>query len=163
VKHIGVRPRIIVGVNQSSAAMAALSWAVKEAVRRDAVVVPVHAWQWSGAYRASYAPIGTWTEPDDELEEAWSGVAGAIARVAPELTPLVCHGPTAQVLLSQAEGADLLVLGGRRVEPGAPASLGPIVAACVPAARCPVVVVPADPVTSVRCGAPAPQYAEQLP
>lgn len=166
MKHIGLRPRIVVGVNQSSAAMAALSWAIKEAARRDALVVPVHAWQWSGASRASYAPIGTWTEPDEELKAAWSRVAGVVAGVAPGLSPLVLHGPTAQVLLHQAADAELLVLGGRRAEPGTPASPGPVVAACVPAAQCPVVVVPVAPADTgrrARSEVRSPQYADQLP
>ncbi|GAA1262739.1 hypothetical protein GCM10009677_13010 [Sphaerisporangium rubeum] len=141
--HNTIRPRIVVGVSNSPAATAALLWALGEATLRQAQVVPVHAWQWSGQHRASYAPMGNWRSPDEEYQAVRERIRRAVAAVAPGLTPVVAKGPAAQVLLEHSAGAAMLVLGVRATDPGAPAAAPPVVAACVMAARCPVVVIAA--------------------
>ncbi|MFC4591537.1 universal stress protein [Sphaerisporangium corydalis] len=135
------RPRIVVGVSHSPAATAALLWALGEARLRGAIVQPVHAWQWSGQHRASYAPMETWRSHDEEYEEAREQTRGIVALSAPAIEPIVAHGPPAQVLLNHCEDAEMLVLGIRRTDPGAPAAANPVIAACMMGARCPVVVV----------------------
>ncbi|MEU9889068.1 universal stress protein [Sphaerisporangium sp. NPDC051011] len=144
-------PRIVVGVNHSPAATAALRWALGEARLRGAVIEAVHAWQWSGQHRASYAPMGTWRSHDEEYQAARERTRRIVAEVLPSTEPVVAHGPPAQVLLAHAEDADLLVLGIRSPSPGAPASATPVLAACVMGARCPVVVVSTEM-------APAPEF-----
>ncbi|WP_181871640.1 universal stress protein [Sphaerisporangium album] len=135
------RPRIVVGVNHSPAATAALRWAVGEASLRDAAIEAVHAWQWSGQHRASYAPMGTWRSHDEEFQAARERTRRIVADVLPSAEPVVAHGPPAQVLLAHSEDADLLVLGIRSPAPGVPATATPVLAACLMGARCPVVVV----------------------
>jgi nucleotide-binding universal stress UspA family protein len=135
------RPRIVVGVSHSPAATAALRWALGEARLRDAVILAVHAWQWSGQHRASYAPMGTWRSHDEEYEAAREETRRIVAPVVPSIEPVVAHGPPAQVLLSHCEKAEMLVLGIRRPEPGAPGAATPVLAACILGAPCPVVVV----------------------
>lgn len=139
--HNTTRPRIVVGVTHSPAATAALRWALGEARLRGAVIQPVHAWQWSGQHRASYAPMGTWRSHDEEYESAREQARGIVAQVLPATEPIVAHGPPAQVLLNYCEDAAMLVLGIRGAEPGAPVSAAPVLAACVTGAQCPVVVV----------------------
>ncbi|WP_405148357.1 universal stress protein [Sphaerisporangium sp. NBC_01403] len=156
--HNTTRPRIVVGVSHSPAATAALLWALGEARLRDAVLQPVHAWQWSGQHRASYAPMGSWRSHDDEYEAARAQTRAIVAQVAPSIEPIVAQGPPAQVLLNHCEDAEMLVLGIRRPEPGTPVTAAPVLAACVMGARCPVVVVSPHAV-----GAPAFQsYDESL-
>ena len=48
--------RIVVGIDGSAAAAAALGWAFREAVLRDAVLHVVHAWEPAARGRAPYAP-----------------------------------------------------------------------------------------------------------
>ncbi|MFC7384460.1 universal stress protein [Sphaerisporangium rhizosphaerae] len=139
--HNTSRPRIVVGVSHSPAATAALRWALGEARLRDAVIQPVHAWQWSGQHRASYAPMGTWRSHDEEYAAAREQTRRVVAQVAPSLTPIVAHGPPAQVLLTHCEGAEMLVLGIRNPEPGTPVAATPVLAALIMSAPCPVVVV----------------------
>ena len=59
------RQRIVVGVDRSAAALAALRWAVAEAHLRDAMLHVVHAWE-PVTYRAPYAVPHDW--PTDEQE-----------------------------------------------------------------------------------------------
>lgn len=141
VTHNTSRPRIVVGVSHSPAATAALRWALGEARLRDAMIQPVHAWQWSGQHRASYAPMGTWRSHDEEYAAAREQTRRVVAQVAPSLTPIVAHGPPAQVLLTHCEGAEMLVLGIRNPEPGTPVAATPVLAALIMSAPCPVVVV----------------------
>ncbi|MFC6084747.1 universal stress protein [Sphaerisporangium aureirubrum] len=141
--HNTIRPRIVVGVSNTPAAAAALRWALGEARLRDAEVVAVHAWQWSGKHRASYAPMGSWRSPDEEYEAARERARRVVGRVSPGLDPVVAQGPPAQVLLEHGAGAAMLVLGVRAADPGTPAPAPPVVAACVMAALCPVVVISA--------------------
>lgn len=153
VSELTPRPRIVVGFSHSAASAAALLWALREAAIREAAVEPVHAWQWSGEYRASYAPMGTWSGRDEEHDAVTDRTRRAISLLAPQLDPVVSYGPTVQVLLRHAEGADLLVLGGRRADPDTPGPPGPVVHACLAGAPCPVVVVPAWSAPVQRHGA----------
>ncbi len=144
------QPRIVVGFSHSTASASALLWAIREARLRQAVVEPVHAWQWSGEGRASYAPMGTWRCRDEEQSAIRHSTSLAVSELAPGLSPVVLHGPAVQVLLQQAEDADLLILGSRPFDPDAPAPIGPVVGACLLRAPCPVVVVSPDAVPAQR-------------
>lgn len=125
MSELTLRPRIVVGFSHSAASAAALLWALREATIREAAVEPVHAWQWSGEYRASYAPMDTWSGRDEEHDAVTDRTRRAISLLAPQLSPIVLHGPTVQVLLKHAEGAELLVLGGRRADPDTPGPPAP--------------------------------------
>ncbi|GAA5055886.1 nucleotide-binding universal stress UspA family protein [Thermocatellispora tengchongensis] len=148
------QPRIVVGFSHSSASASALIWALREAQLRGAVIEPVHAWQWSGECRASYAPMGNVPRPDEEREAAGADTARMIADLAPHLAPIVAHGPAVQVLLRYSEGADLLVLGSRPYDPDSQGPLGPVLTACLARARCPVVVVTPEMVPPQRVHRP---------
>ncbi|GII78047.1 universal stress protein [Sphaerisporangium rufum] len=139
--HNPTRPRIVVGVSHSPTAITALRWALEEARLRGAQILPVHAWQWSGQHRASYAPMGTWRSHEEEYAAARERARGVVAGHPACLEPVVAHGPPAQVLLRHCQDAEMLVLGIRRPEPGVPVTATPVVVACVMGARCPVVVV----------------------
>lgn len=137
-------PRIVVGVTESAASLAAVTWAAREAELRGAVLHAVHAWQPAARGRAPYAP-GLGEHRDDERDAATallrSVVEQGMGAGQPGLGgagPLleVAEGLPVQVLLHCAAGAELLVLGGRQA-----ADLGPVARACLRAAPCPVVAV----------------------
>jgi nucleotide-binding universal stress UspA family protein len=142
--------RIVVGVDATEQAAAALRWAVEEATLRDATIDAVHAW--------SYMPMPTsvdgglvpmaWSEgPDarDTVREAAErlardtvrSVVGDEARVQVS----VVEGDPADALLAAAAGADLLVVGNRGRGGLAQAVLGSTSARVADHAPCPVVVL----------------------
>lgn len=139
----GARPRrrmqsvrIVVGVDGSRGSGAALRWAAAEASRRDAALRIVSAWQGDD-------PGTTWQAgiPDPSaaaagrVQDALDGLVrehGCPQRISC-VTP---GGLPGRVLVEQAAGAELLVLG---ADPGAgPGRTGSY---CVSFARCPVVFV----------------------
>jgi nucleotide-binding universal stress UspA family protein len=146
-------PRMVVGVTGSAASVAAVTWAVREAELRGAVLHAVHAWESAARGRASYVP-GLREQRDDERNAATALLHSVVQRGMgadqPRLDgagPLieVAEGLPVQVLLHCAAGADLLVLGGSQAAEegsGRPAAdLGPVARACLRAAPCPVVAV----------------------
>ncbi|WP_246128129.1 universal stress protein [Amycolatopsis rhizosphaerae] len=132
--------RIVVGVDGSPSSKEALRWAVRQAELTGAEVEAVFAWHYPSAY--GWAP-----SVDVDLETLASrALADTLTEVlgtAPAVTvhPAVREGITASVLLSAAEGADLLVVGSRGHGGFAGALLGSVGQHCVQHAHCPVVVI----------------------
>jgi nucleotide-binding universal stress UspA family protein len=135
------RPRIVVGVDGFESSRAALRWAIHQAKLTGAVVEAVTAWQ---------IPAGTGLVPmadmPDYADDARTVLAGAITEMCTtdtevEIRPRVVHGRAAQVLVDEAEGAELLVVGCRGHGGLAEALLGSVGQFCVHHAPCPVVVL----------------------
>ncbi|MFF9038973.1 universal stress protein [Streptomyces sp. NPDC014892] len=138
---------IVVGVDGSDASVAALRWAVRQAHSRRADVIAVHAWEWSGATLAPYAPASSHPGPAEERLRAEQLLAGAVrSSLGPHVdTPVravVVEGSPARVLLKHARDAQLLALG-RPDHPdqGLPA-IGAVTRDCLRHATVPVVTVP---------------------
>ena len=141
----GLVGTIVVGVDGSAGAMAAAHFAVEEARIRKATLRLVAAWHVPAmAYGNAFA-VG----PGD-LPEAMHEVAdGVIAQTLAELGELgeitverhVEAGPAAQVLLAQAAGAELLVVGSRGHGGFTELLLGSVSQQCAHHAPCPVVIV----------------------
>ncbi|HEX2304471.1 MAG TPA: universal stress protein [Gaiella sp.] len=146
--------RIVVGIDGSEHAAAALRWAVDEAALRDATVEAVHAW--------SFVPVTTpadsglvpmaWTESDEVLEAsqraaervAADQVRGVVGDDHEVVVSLV-QGDATDALLTAAQGADLLVVGNRGRGAFAEALLGSTSGRVADHAPCPVVIVRAQP------------------
>lgn len=136
--------RIVVGIDGSAAAAAALGWAFREAVLRGCVLHVVHAWEPAARGRAPYAP-GPCDPGPEAGRHAAQALLGAAVRHAyheaslsagdqpgrsagdqpgprvetvPELRVEAVEGLPAKVLLDRACGAELLVLGGLTAAPG---------------------------------------------
>jgi nucleotide-binding universal stress UspA family protein len=155
------RPRIMVGIDGSAAAAAALCWSFREAPLRGAVLHVVHAWEPAARGRAPYAPGPCAPGPETDRHAAEALLAEAVRHAHhaaglaagdwPALRLEAVEGLPAKVLLDRAYGAELLVLGGLTMAPGAggqqPGHVNPVALACLRAAPCPVVVVtsPAPP------------------
>ncbi len=138
--------RIVVGVDGSPSAKAALAWAVRQAELTGASVEAVIAWHYPiVAGGVPFAPIEA-TYTADYAESAAMTLNGAVLETADPDGPVkvsstVREGNAAQVLLDASDGADLLVVGSRGHGGFAEALLGSVSQACVHHARCPVVIV----------------------
>jgi nucleotide-binding universal stress UspA family protein len=143
-----LRTRIVVGVDDSKPAGAALRWALEEGVLRDATVEVVHAW----SPPMSAMPFGaTFVIPADEAEmdaaartwvdELVDAALREMDRRPPEVLRTSLPGNPAATLIEVAESADLLVVGSHGRTGLSRLVLGSVAMACVQHAPCPVVVV----------------------
>ncbi|MBA3338256.1 MAG: universal stress protein [Geodermatophilaceae bacterium] len=135
---------IVVGHDGSSAAHAAMRWAVEEGRLRGQVVHVVRAWVLSGVIRdmgglssgvPSFAEAGAWVE--EQLQQT-------LATCEPEgveVHTYVIHESTTDVILAAAATADLVVLGNRGRGGFAGAIIGSVAENVVRHAPCTVVVV----------------------
>jgi nucleotide-binding universal stress UspA family protein len=119
--------RVVVGVDGSAAAAAALRWAVAHA-RADDRVEAWHAWHPGTA-------SGTGLPPDENALEAAARTTldGTVATAGGPVTAVLVRAVAASALIDAGRDADLLVVG------GPPGSVSRYV---VEHAGCPVVVVP---------------------
>lgn len=139
---------IVVGVDYSEGAKAALRFALAEAQLRRATLRVVHAWQYGyvGALgvEGSYPMVGGDIK---ELHDAAETALDATLRESiPETNPVqierrVVEGRAAAVLIGESRGADLLVVGSRGHGGFAGLLLGSVSQQCAHHATCPVVVV----------------------
>ncbi|GAA2143482.1 hypothetical protein GCM10009760_29940 [Kitasatospora kazusensis] len=145
---MAVTTRVVVGVSGSEHGPAVLRQAWAEAVRRDAVLVPVLAWTPVGgetAYRTHPCPplAELWEKAARERLEAALTEAFGENPVGVWIEPLVVRGETGPVLVQTAgRDGDLLVVGtGRR---GRLARLlrGSVSRYCLARAACTVLAVP---------------------
>jgi nucleotide-binding universal stress UspA family protein len=149
--------RLVVGVDASHHAVAALRWALREAVLRSATVEAVHVWP----PPVAALPFGaTLTAPGEDAEldaaarnrlnelvdEALAELADDLAgyhpdRAVPDVLRTVMPGAAAMTLIDVAKDADLLVVGSHGRTGLRRLMLGSVALACVQHAACPVTVV----------------------
>jgi nucleotide-binding universal stress UspA family protein len=137
---------VVVGLDGSDASRVALEQALAEAGRLGAEVTAVAAYSaasyWSDAYVVLVPPPDRLRENAQRGAEAMvSAVVGAAQPAVPVRTTAV-EGPAGEVLVSAAEDADLLVVGGRGHGAIRGMLLGSVALHCVVHAACPVMVVP---------------------
>ncbi|UJB46354.1 MULTISPECIES: universal stress protein [Streptomyces] len=142
----GEQGRIVVGVDGSESSKEALRWAVRQAELTDSTVHAVTAWE----YPPLFGSIG-WVDAPQELAGDIKGAASrALDHAIEEAVPPeqvkrihrgLAYGTPAVVLLDQARGADLLVVGSHGHGGFAGALLGSVGQHCTQHAPCPVVVV----------------------
>jgi nucleotide-binding universal stress UspA family protein len=147
-ENAGLRGRIVVGVDGTSASAAAVRWAVGEARLRQASVHLVFAYD---RERDSHAPYAARLEPQpDEGRAARMALLAAERRARKALPPRrlsaeLANGSPSKVLIDRSAGAELLVLGSAYPQDWsagqALAPMGPVARACLHSAACPVVVV----------------------
>jgi len=138
--------RIVVGVDGSPAAQAALRWAIRHAQLTGDSVEAVIAWQFP-VIGASYGWAGVAvTEGMDlraiaekTLAQAVDEAAGPDPAIAVEQR--VVEGYPPSVLVEESANADLLVVGSRGHGTFTEALLGSVSQHCSHHARCPVVIV----------------------
>ena len=138
----GQERRIVVGVDGSGSSKAALRWAIRQAKLTGSSVDAVTAWRYPAAYGLTPGSGGTVdfeANAKNALIEALAEVSGLEPDVP--VRPLVTCGIAAEVLLHEAKGADLLVVGSRGHGGFASAVLGSVSMYCVLHAHCPVLVL----------------------
>ena len=106
--------RIVVGIDGSEHAIAALRWAIGEARLRGATIDAIDAWNYPyvavpGANVPLHPGGDQAIDVELELEQAIAAVADEADGVT--ISSIVTEGVPAAVLCEAAEGADLLVIG----------------------------------------------------
>jgi nucleotide-binding universal stress UspA family protein len=140
--------RVVVGVDDSDLAAAALRWALAEGAMRGATVEVVHAWQ----PPVSALPFGaTLVIPVDDaamdeaaraaVDEMVDGALAGMDDAPPDVLRTVLPGGPAVTLVDVAEGADMLVIGSHGRSGLSRLVLGSVAMACVNHATCPVVII----------------------
>jgi nucleotide-binding universal stress UspA family protein len=139
---------IVVGVDQSAGANAALRFALQEARLRHATLRVVHAWQFG--YIGATGLEAWLPAAGGELEDFRRGAEASLEQTLEEvgadtdgvtIERRVEQGQAATVLIEESQGADLLVVGSRGHGGFAQLLLGSVSQQCAQHAACPVVVV----------------------
>lgn len=132
--------KILVGVDGSKHAVAALAWAVDDARLRGWHVHVISAWEFPHALN----PVTMFTVQEEPfIADATHAVESAIAAVdadGVEMSTEVAEGRAAQVLLHESRSADLVVVGSRGRGEFAGLLLGSVSQYLVANARCSVLV-----------------------
>ena len=139
-------PRLVVGIDGSTAARQALRWAIAEARFRGAVLDVVHAWHPPYLGGHPYAVPA----PDPDLYEGAArqvlhdAVAAEDTRglAQPVEEILTLAGSAASALVEASKGADLVVVGSRGLGGFGELLLGSVSHQVAHHASCPVVIVP---------------------
>ena len=137
--------KIVVGIDGSPGSARALEFALAEGRLRGAVVEAVFVWHVPAAVYGGggLAPAVIDTE---DLEEGAKAQLDEILDRADadgvEVERAVREGQPAEVLVEEAERADLLVVGSRGLGGFRGLLLGSVGQQCAHHARCPVVIVP---------------------
>jgi nucleotide-binding universal stress UspA family protein len=142
---------IVVGVDQSEGARAALRFALEEAKLRRATLRVVHAWQYG--YIGATGVEGAYPALGGDIKELRAGAETALAETLRESIPeadtveierRVVEGRPAAVRVDESRGADLLVVGSRGHGGFTGLLLGSVSQQCAHHAACPVVIVHRD-------------------
>lgn len=135
--------RIVVGVDGSDGALAAMRWTAAEAAQWDADVVAVQAWEFTPLVVATDAPIDlqqlradTDTQLDRQVREIFGDRESRVERRVVEDLP-------ASAVLEAAADADLVVVGSRGRGGLKGMLLGSVSQKVVHHSPCPIVVIPA--------------------
>jgi nucleotide-binding universal stress UspA family protein len=139
---------IVVGVDSSDGAKAALRFALEEAKLREATLRVVHGWQFGYVGVTGlegFSPIGG-ADLGDLRRTAEIALDAVMQEVAPDSDGLVVdlrvsEGPPATVLVDESRDADMLIVGSRGHGGFAGLLLGSVSQQCAHHAACPVVIV----------------------
>ena len=144
---------IVVGVDNSEGARAALEFALEEAKLRGARLRAVHAWH-STSIGAAGIEAGVQPMFAAELADLQRGVEASFEATLREAIPepgdvdvehRIVEGTAAAALVEDSRGADLLVVGSRGLGGFRGLLLGSVGQQVAHHAACPVVIVPHSP------------------
>ncbi|MET9232266.1 universal stress protein [Lentzea sp. NPDC003310] len=135
---------IVVGVDGSAAAQAALRWAVEDARRRGCPVDVISAWH--PDYGVMIGPVPAEVimamSPQAMKETAQKGLDAAVQGFeGVEIRRILVEGDPRDALAKASQDAELLVVGNRGHSTIVEAILGSVSSYCVHHAACPVVVI----------------------
>ncbi|WP_327408003.1 universal stress protein [Streptomyces sp. NBC_01281] len=148
-QHMDEKPwPVVVGVDGSTGAQAALRWGLAQAKLTGSTVEAIAAWQYPEVYGYSYGWIPSMPEGGEFAKTAEHALLETVDTVRGQMDDpaqvsiRVAEGHPAQVLMDAARNAQLLVLGSRGHGTFSGILLGSVSQHCVQHAPCPVVVVP---------------------
>ena len=139
---------IVVGVDHSPGAKAALEFAGEEARLRGATIRAVHAWQYGYiGYTGFEGRVPSVGADIDALQaSAVAALEASVREALPdtdvEIELHAIQGTAAGVLVDESRGADLLVVGSRGHGGFVGLLLGSVGQQCAHHATCPVAIVP---------------------
>ncbi len=142
---------ILIGVDYSEGARAALAFAHEEARLRHGTLRAVHAWQFGFI---DYTGFGISAPEIGDIHElrgaAAAGLDATLREALPdfgevEIEQRVVEGTPGAVLVDASREADLLVVGSRGHGGFAQLLLGSVSQQCAHHAACPVVIVRSEP------------------
>jgi nucleotide-binding universal stress UspA family protein len=148
---------IVVGIDGSETALAALRWAVGEARLRGDRVLVVHAWQLpTSVYGAGpYSAVVDYGELErgmgEQAQHVLDNALAAIDSTGVDVERRIVRGNPASSIVDAASGAQLIVVGSRGRGGFAGLLLGSVSSAVAHHASCPVVIV--RPPTTEKQGA----------
>ena len=139
-------PRVVVGIDYSTGARAALLFALHDAARRGVPVEAVVAYRppdyWMDFYAvSSYHPEKARSAALEHGQAFVDRALPAGPQPPPEVRVRAAMGIAADVLIHESHGADLLVVGSRGYGGFASMMLGSVSMQCALHASCPVTVV----------------------
>jgi nucleotide-binding universal stress UspA family protein len=143
---------VVVGVDHSDGAKAAVAFAYEEARLRGATLRAVHAWQFAYVGYTGYE--GRMPAVGGDIRELRDAAAVALEATVHEVLPdpgdvevvqRVVEGAAGATLVEESRDADLLVVGSRGHGGFAQLLLGSVSQQCAHHAACPVVIVRAKP------------------
>jgi nucleotide-binding universal stress UspA family protein len=133
--------RIVVGIDGSPAATAALDWAATMADSTGASVEVIATWQWPTGYGAGPMFPAEYDPADDAARIAREAIDSARPlHRGVEFVALVVEGHASKVLVDASRGAELLALGTRGHGELGGLLLGSVTEHCAAHAHCPVLV-----------------------
>lgn len=132
-------PRVVVGIDGSSASRVALRWAEDYATLADVSLTLVTAWHWPMSYGVPVAYEGF--DPEEDARKVVEAAAADLSISPDRVSTVVAQGQPGDVLVSAGGKDALLVVGSRGHGVLAGALLGSTSSYCVHHATCPVVVV----------------------
>jgi nucleotide-binding universal stress UspA family protein len=143
---------IVVGIDHSAGARAALAFALEEARLRKATIRAVHAWQFgyvgSSGYEMATPALG------GDIQKLREAAAAALEKTLKEaihdagdveIEQRLVEGAPGAVLVDESRNATLLVVGSRGHGGFAQLLLGSVSQQCAHHAECPVVIVRSKP------------------
>lgn len=148
---------IVVGVDRSEGAKAALAFAHEEARLRGATLRAVHAWQLGYNGYIGYTGLGfegvtpaLGGDISQLREAAKAALDATVSEAIPspdevKIEQRVVEGAAGAVLVEESRQADLLVVGSRGLGGFAQLLLGSVSQQCAHHAACPVVIVRSKP------------------
>ena len=134
---------IVVGVDGSAGAAAALDWAAGLADLWSTDLEVVLAWEVMAPYMAPHPPMAV---AEEEAEERADATLAAMVEAAGAPASTVIRsveGPAVSTLLKRSEGADLLVVGAHGSD-GVVSGIGSTATRCAVRSEVPTVVVPTE-------------------
>ncbi|MDX8034958.1 universal stress protein [Lentzea sp. BCCO 10_0856] len=135
---------VVVGVDGSAAARAALEWAVEDARRRGCRVDAVSAWHPDSGFIIGAVPaeVVMGMSPEAMRAAAQAGLDHAVEGFeGVEIRRILVESDPRSALVEASKDAELLVVGNRGRGVIAEAILGSVSSYCVHHALCPVVII----------------------